>query len=268
VVEAHLRDCPACRRRVLTSDDVGQLLRAAYTSQHAQPNPQMADRIMARIEASRGAPTERRPARPKLLDHAPLSLTWRSASIVVVALALVGAFALPASTWANFPLSRMVGFDGVRPTGTPQARVIPDVLGMAPPADPLAAMSADTPLAFTPLVPETLPGGFTLTGQRATSPTRLVLTYERADGLAIDLVEMPGDVAQTTIERERYEFAQVSGTDVLLHPNSVFQSVNDAIWTDDGLLHSLTVRRETARIHLDREAALAIIEAVNSIDDD
>jgi hypothetical protein len=183
---------------------------------------------------------------------------------VVVALALVGALSLQTDTWADFPLSRMIGFEGIEPTGTPRARVIPDVLGEQPPVIALESLPEGASLAFEPLILETLPGGFTLTGKRTQSPTSFWLTYQRADGLEIMLSQAPTDSARTTIEREQYELAQVDGIDVLLYPTRAFQSIFSAIWTDDGRLYGLSVLRETASIHLDYETALAIVERVSA----
>jgi hypothetical protein len=248
---------------VLTSDDVGRLLRAAYATERPHADERVVERVMARIEASETA----RPA-PTAKQRGPGSLTWRSTTVLIVLLALIGAIAVPSSSWAGFPLSRLIGFDGVTPKGTPGPRVIPGAIGNLPTAVPRTTVPPDTPLAFTPRIFEMLPGGFTLTRQASTSPTSVRAYYEDPDGLEVVVIQGPADAQELSIAREDYELTQVDGTDVLLLRNEAFQSIAHAVWADGELLIAVRPTSESASRHLDEASAIAIIMAFNATSQD
>lgn len=235
---------------MLTTDDVGRLLRATYLSSHAPSDTQqMTDQIMARIAAQRAGQPLARPARPALARRLASRAYIQPALVALIAVALLGVFALPGQTMADFPLARMIGFDGVQPNASDSAVIH-------------GPLTENTPLAFEPLILQTLPGGFRLTEQIATGSSRVALTYERADGLEISIVEVLGNDTRTAIDRKRYELDRVEGTDVLLNLTDEYQSVSSAIWAHDNRLFSLYVQHETARVHLDRYTALTIIHSI------
>lgn len=251
-----MRECPSCRQRVLTSEDVGRLLRTTYLSSHTPPDAQqMTDQIMARIEAHRAGQPEARPLQPTLARRFASRAYVQPSLVALIAVALLGVFAMPGNTMADFPLARMIGFDGVQRDAPDQ----PDASDSAVIHGPL---TENTPLTFEPLILKTLPGGFTLTEQLATGSSRVALTYERADGLEISIVEVPGNDARTAIDRKRYDLDRVDGTDVLLKASRDIGSINSAVWADDSRVFVLVVPLETASVHLDRETALTIIDAI------
>ena len=244
MVEAHLRTCFACQRRMLSSDDIGRLFR---------------EHVVGR---GSGLETQEPRPLPVVAAHQRRTVPWRPALAAAAILMVLVVALQPPTSLADFRLGRLVAFITPSDDGSPS--ILPG--DQEPPGTPMTSPEPSSAsvesLPFQAVMPQHLPLDLTLVEHSASSEGWLDILYRNDLGFTIQLIEVAVGSSGATADADAVDWILVGDIEVLLQRDSpLSDSVYRAIWEREGVLFDLLVAKSPS-IGLSVAQIAEIVEAV------